>query len=270
MRPHPLRRRPEDRQVMARTRPRSPRRLRRAVLGLRHGEGHGALPLSGRHVWARPKAPAEARRRGERQPRCVVSARRIGKGLIEQLDSFAGSHSDLHMVIVDTFQTVRTPSNQTIYSADYEDMGALKAFADEWKIAMLVVHHTRKMGDGDRAALADRLRGRPCQRLKQIPQRAFGVHALQRGRVQQEDGPGREGEPSREGVDGCRWCRRLGHMGFIDTIDTLGSAPHSSVVKKAVREGFGKQPIVWIHPRFQWCTCRRALPSMPRLSCLPC
>lgn len=80
---------------------------------------------------------------------CVVSARRIGTGLIEQLDSFAGSHSDLRMVIVDTFQTVRTPSNQTIYSADYEDMGALKAFADEWKIAMLVVHHTRKMGDGD-------------------------------------------------------------------------------------------------------------------------
>lgn len=80
---------------------------------------------------------------------CVVSARRIGAGLIEQLDSFAGSHPDLHMVIVDTFQTVRTPSNQTIYSADYEDMGALKAFADEWKIAMLVVHHTRKMGDGD-------------------------------------------------------------------------------------------------------------------------
>lgn len=80
---------------------------------------------------------------------CVVSARRIGTGLIEQLDSFAGSHSDLRMVIVDTFQTVRTPSNQTIYSADYEDMGALKAFAYEWKIAMLVVHHTRKMGDGD-------------------------------------------------------------------------------------------------------------------------
>lgn len=80
---------------------------------------------------------------------CVVSARRIGTGLIEQLDSFAGSHPDLRMVIVDTFQTVRTPSNQTIYSADYEDMGALKAFADEWKIAMLVVHHTRKMGDGD-------------------------------------------------------------------------------------------------------------------------
>lgn len=53
------------------------------------------------------------------------------------------------MVIIDTFQTVRTPSNQTIYSADYEDMGALKGLADELKIALIAVHHTRKMGDGD-------------------------------------------------------------------------------------------------------------------------
>lgn len=80
---------------------------------------------------------------------CVVSAQRIGSGLMEQLGAFADEHPDLKMVIIDTFQTVRTPGNQSVYSADYEDMGALKSFADERKVAMLVVHHTRKMGDGD-------------------------------------------------------------------------------------------------------------------------
>lgn len=80
---------------------------------------------------------------------CVVAARRIGTGLIEQMHSFADAHDDLRMVIIDTFQTVRTSSNQSIYSADYDDMGALKAFADERKLATLVIHHTRKMGDGD-------------------------------------------------------------------------------------------------------------------------
>lgn len=80
---------------------------------------------------------------------CVVEAERIGNGLMEQLGEFADGHDDLKMVIIDTFQTVRTPSSQTIYSADYKDMGALKAFADERGIALLAIHHTRKMGDGD-------------------------------------------------------------------------------------------------------------------------
>lgn len=80
---------------------------------------------------------------------CVVQAERIGSGLIEQLGAFADAHDDLMMVIIDTFQTVRTPTSQSVYSADYEDMGALKAFADERDVAMVVVHHTRKMGDGD-------------------------------------------------------------------------------------------------------------------------
>lgn len=80
---------------------------------------------------------------------CVVEAERIGNGLMEQLGEFADGHDYLKMVIIDTFQIVRTPSSQTIYSADYEDMGALKAFADERGIALLAIHHTRKMGDGD-------------------------------------------------------------------------------------------------------------------------
>lgn len=75
--------------------------------------------------------------------RCVVSVECIGSSLMEQLGAFADEHTDMKMIIIDTFQTVRTPGNQSVYSADYEDMGALKSFADERKVATLVVHHTR-------------------------------------------------------------------------------------------------------------------------------
>lgn len=75
--------------------------------------------------------------------RCVVFVECIGSSLMEQLGAFADEHTDMKMIIIDTFQTVRTPGNQSVYSADYEDMGALKSFADERKVATLVVHHTR-------------------------------------------------------------------------------------------------------------------------------
>lgn len=80
---------------------------------------------------------------------CVVQAERIRTGLLDQLHAFADDNPYLRMVIIDTFQTVRTPGNQAVYSADYEDMGLLKAFADARKIAVMVVHHTRKMDDSD-------------------------------------------------------------------------------------------------------------------------
>lgn len=54
---------------------------------------------------------------------CAVEAECIGNGFMEQFGEFADGHDALKMVIIDTFQTVRTPSSQTIYSADYEDMG---------------------------------------------------------------------------------------------------------------------------------------------------
>ena len=80
---------------------------------------------------------------------CVTSAEHIGTGLVEQIEAFAAEHKDLAMVIIDTFQTVRTPSSQSIYAADYDDMGVLKKLADRYRIALIAVHHTRKLGDGD-------------------------------------------------------------------------------------------------------------------------
>lgn len=77
------------------------------------------------------------------------SAATIKDGLAEQIDYFVITHPDLKLVFIDTFQKVRSPTCDSIYAADYGDFSALKAVADKHSLAMMVVHHTRKMADED-------------------------------------------------------------------------------------------------------------------------
>ena len=79
----------------------------------------------------------------------ALDSKSIADGLVVQLDDFAQSHEGTGLVIVDTLQKVRAPSRDSAYAADYGDVGALKGFADENGLAVLAVHHTRKMGDDD-------------------------------------------------------------------------------------------------------------------------
>lgn len=77
------------------------------------------------------------------------SAATIKDGLAEQIEYFVIIHPDLELVFIDTFQRVRNPTGDSIYAADYGDFSALKAVADKHKLAMMVVHHTRKMANED-------------------------------------------------------------------------------------------------------------------------
>lgn len=77
------------------------------------------------------------------------SASTIKDGLAEQIEYFVITHPDLKLVFIDTFQKVRSPTGDSIYAADYGDFSALKAVADKHNLAMMVVHHTRKMTDED-------------------------------------------------------------------------------------------------------------------------
>lgn len=77
------------------------------------------------------------------------SAATIKEGLAEQIDYFVITHPDLKLVFIDTFQKMRSPTGDSIYAADYGDFSALKAVADKHSLAMMVVHHTRKMADED-------------------------------------------------------------------------------------------------------------------------
>ena len=67
--------------------------------------------------------------------------------LIKQLVQFRRRRSDLRLVIIDTLQKVRRSAGS--YSGDYDTMSQLKAFADRYRICLILVHHTRKSTAND-------------------------------------------------------------------------------------------------------------------------
>ena len=70
--------------------------------------------------------------------------------LEREVGSFFMSHPDLRLIVIDTFQMVRDGSQQMSYANDYSDVARLKRLADALHICILLVHHTRKLGDSDR------------------------------------------------------------------------------------------------------------------------
>ena len=56
---------------------------------------------------------------------------------------------ELTLIVIDTFQLIRNPTNDVSYGNDYAELRVLKALADELNICLLLVHHLRKMNDSD-------------------------------------------------------------------------------------------------------------------------
>ena len=73
----------------------------------------------------------------------------LGKGLEEQLCAFLTEHPDTVLVIIDTLQMIRGTNYDNTYANDYRDLSALKRIADAHGIAILLIHHLRKMNDDD-------------------------------------------------------------------------------------------------------------------------
>lgn len=72
----------------------------------------------------------------------------IGSGLEEQLKQFLAQHPDTKLVVIDTLQKVRrTTPDANPYANDYRDISVLKSLADEYGVAILLIHHLRKMID---------------------------------------------------------------------------------------------------------------------------
>lgn len=74
----------------------------------------------------------------------------LSDGLCEQIEEFITEHPDTNLVIIDTLQKVRENSGESnLYATDYKDIGLLKALADKYLIAIVVVQHLRKQFDSD-------------------------------------------------------------------------------------------------------------------------
>ena len=74
----------------------------------------------------------------------------IEQGFAAELDNeLRGEHDRIIMVVIDTLGRVREPSRLDGYQRDYAQLAELKKVADKHHIALLVVHHLRKMKSDD-------------------------------------------------------------------------------------------------------------------------
>lgn len=79
----------------------------------------------------------------------VMSAQ-LHNGLEQQIEQFLSEHPNTGLVVIDTLQRVRgSGDNGNPYANDYRDIGALKALADKHRIAILLIHHVRKLKSDD-------------------------------------------------------------------------------------------------------------------------
>lgn len=72
-------------------------------------------------------------------------ANSIDAGLLEQIDMFISKNPNTTLVIIDTLQTIRNASYDGSYAADYSIGTALHRYAVNNGIALVTIHHTRKM-----------------------------------------------------------------------------------------------------------------------------
>lgn len=74
---------------------------------------------------------------------------KLGGELETRIRNFIAEHQDTKLIIIDTLQTIRQANTESTYSNDYSDLTILKNLADEYKIAIVLIHHFRKQKDGD-------------------------------------------------------------------------------------------------------------------------
>ena len=80
----------------------------------------------------------------------AIMADTLKHGLEQQIEQFLTEHPDTKLVVIDTLQRVRgTGSDSNLYANDYQDIGLLKKLADNQHIAILLIHHLRKLHDDD-------------------------------------------------------------------------------------------------------------------------
>ena len=80
----------------------------------------------------------------------AVMSEQLHSGLLDQIEQFLREHPATSLVVIDTLQRIRAAGNESNpYASDYRDIGVLKALADRHSIAVLLIHHLRKMNDND-------------------------------------------------------------------------------------------------------------------------
>jgi hypothetical protein len=72
-------------------------------------------------------------------------------GGADQLAEWLESHDDARLVVIDVFERIRgpQPNGTSAYTADYVAVRRVKELADRYNVAIILIHHMRKMTSGD-------------------------------------------------------------------------------------------------------------------------
>ena len=76
-----------------------------------------------------------------------TNSERLDKGGLKDLEGWIDAHSHAHLTVVDTLVKVRPQPkrNGSAYTDDHDSVAGLKKLADKFSLAILVVHHLRKL-----------------------------------------------------------------------------------------------------------------------------
>jgi len=79
----------------------------------------------------------------------AIESYSLEQGLLSQLREYMFENNNIKLIVIDTFQQIRNAYDRVNYANDYYELTTLKKLADEYNIAILLVHHLRKMADSD-------------------------------------------------------------------------------------------------------------------------
>lgn len=75
----------------------------------------------------------------------------LENGGLEALEKWLQEHPQARLVVIDTFAKVKSPQNlrKSIYDQDYQSMEGLNKLAQKYRVAIVLIHHTRKGESAD-------------------------------------------------------------------------------------------------------------------------
>jgi hypothetical protein len=98
----------------------------------------------------------------------ATMSEKLRGGLEQQIERFLAEHPSTALIVIDTLQRIRNIANDVNpYASDYRDLGILKELADKHRIAILLIHHLRKMNDDDPMNASSRTAYRSLSRMRE-------------------------------------------------------------------------------------------------------
>ena len=70
---------------------------------------------------------------------------KLDRGLVDELEKHVKDNPECKLIIIDTLLMITPPMSDSPYANDYNNIVALKKFADKYEIAIVLIHHTRKL-----------------------------------------------------------------------------------------------------------------------------